>query len=308
MRSYRAGVARATTLAHPIVIVCALAGGSRVASAQAAPEPPVAAAPAAPSAAVDPHPDWATLPEEAREELECLERVAHPTPAIVEEWHRTVPPSFIVRGRVVAGGFMGGDGRGPAAKIPGASNVGLDYGYDLAAAGTLALLHPLQLDGAVRYMGGGSSSQLQADVTAGFAFREYGDRWVPAGATAGGGVVHSWSSHCQTRRNDFVLQAGLKLFRETLTQPEVSRSIPALQLGLASHHLAGSAVDSAFAVLWAPGQKACGAQVSFGASRLLIAIPIPVDWLYTGMNLGALVGSGARLWWMTVDLGVAFEL
>jgi len=279
-----------------------------VAQTTAAPAP--TATPAA--APVDAHPEWAELPSEAREELECLDRAEHPTPEIIERWHRKVPPSFIARGRVVGGFFMGGDDKGPAPKPTGANadnpNVGLGFGWDAGAMGTLGLLHPLQLDGAVRYFHGGESSMMHADVTAGFAFRTYGDRWVEAGATAGGGIVHSWDSHCQTRRKDWVLQGGFKLLRETLNQPSASRSVPALQLGLSSHHLAGSAVDFSLAGLWAPSQKAYGGQLSFGASRVLIAIHVPVNWLYTSMNMGTLMGHDVRMWWFTVDLGVALEL
>jgi hypothetical protein len=284
-----------------LVLAAAFAAAPRAASAEA---PLAAAAPVA-----DPHPEWADLPEEVREQLACEDRAAHPTPAILETWRTKVPPSFLLRARAVGGVYVGGDSRGPAPRPTGADNpnTGLDVGWQAGAAATLALLHPLQLDGALRYFHGGSSSMLQADVTAGFAFRTYGERWVKAGATAAGGVVHSWDSHCQTRRKDWVIQGGLKLLHESLKQPSASRSIPALQVGLSSHHLAGSAVDFSIAGLWAPGEKAYGGQVSFGASRTLIAIHVPVDWLYTSMNMGALVGHDVSLWWMTLDLGVAFE-
>jgi hypothetical protein len=279
------------------------------AALSAAPGAASAEAPAPPAPAADPHPEWADLPGEVREQLECEDRAEHPTPAIIEAWRAKVPPSFLLRARAVGGVYVGGDGRGPAPRPTGAENpnTGFDVGWQAGAAATLALLHPLQLDGAFRYFHGGSSSTMQADVTAGFALRTYGERWVKAGATAAGGVVHSWDSHCQTRRKDWVIQGGLKLLHETLKQPRASRSIPALQVGLSSHHLAGSAVDFSIAGLWAPGQKAYGGQLSFGASRTLIAIHVPVDWLYTSMNMGALVGHDVSLWWLTLDLGVAFE-
>ena len=95
---------------------------------------------------------------------------------------------------------------------------------------------------------------------------------------------------------------------ETIRSPGASRTIPALQLGFASHHLAGSAVDFSVAGLWSPTKSAYGGQLSFGASKLLIAIEIPVKWIYTNMSFGGLFGPEVADWWATLDLGLALEL
>lgn len=208
------------------------------------------------------------------------------------------------------------------AMASGADGSGLGLGVQLE--GSLGLFDPLYVGAGLRWL---SATQFHADAVVGLNFRVYGTRWIKAGASVSSGVVHAWGSNCQVRRTDYALVAGGKyIWRGADAGPYLSvidavesgqpvvgnAHVTALQLGIqqVERRSARSPMGGwSITALYDPVNGGYGAQGSYQGQGVILVFPGPKA-AYTGFTAGALfAGNYSTMpYWLTIDLGVAFEI
>lgn len=204
-----------------------------------------------------------------------------------------------------------------------ASAGGLDLGWGAQVEGSIGLLNPLYLGGGLRWtslslLKDDSVSQFQADAVVGFTFRSYGRTWIKAGSSTSGAIVHTWSGNCQVRRTDYSLIGGVKYFYLGAPRPESgstvtgSSHVTALQIGVQQVQRRSARSPQggwSLAALYDPISAGYGLQGSFTGQGILLFFPGP-RFIYTGITAGAMLSKNyaSTPFWMTIDLGAAFEL
>lgn len=255
--------------------------------------------------------DLRGLPPDVRAELLCEREGDKSVLENLERMKERVPDHYIAWLRAGLSGTLGAGSD--------SSGVGLGAHVD----GSLGLLHPLYLGANVRWM---SATQVQLDALVGFNFRSYGNKWIKAGASVTGRVAYSWSSNCQVRRTDYAVVAGGKyLLQEAARGPQLTitesdaagripgaRHITALQLGVqqVERRTANSPGGGwSFSLLYDPLNEGYGAQGGFQGQGIILFFPGP-KMAYTGVSAGAMFSRNydSLPFWLTLDLGVAFEL
>lgn len=252
------------------------------------------------------------LPPEVRGEILCERNGDLSVPENRENLLAEVPDRYVAWLRA---GMSGGLGSG-------ADKTGLGMGAQVEAS--VGLLNPFYLGGGFRWL---SATQIHVDAVAGFNFRTYGTKWIKAGVSTSGSVVHAWSSNCQVRRTDYAIVAGGKYLLRTAEvgpylpiiegpepgQPLVGTAhMTALQLGI--QHVERRSARSplggwSLSLLYDPINVGYGAQGSYQAQGLLLFFPGPKA-VYTGFSGGLLYSQnyGRIPFWFTIDLGAAFEI
>lgn len=247
---------------------------------------------------------WAD--DEMGEKEKCVASIADESTPTLAKRHEAVAPNFVAQVQATGGGFVGGGyggsfGYDGPAKDPST----LGYGWNAAVRGDVDLLHPLWLGGTLALYSGPNRAAVQLDAIAGLSSRTYGPRWVPAGRVNNNGIVTAWDGHCQLRRAESTLFAGLKTqiaFGAAKGEPDPHNWM-ALQLGYLSTFKVNNLSAWSIAALVDPYHKAFGAQYHLGGTGFY-GLP---KWFYVGTQGGAMLAGEIKGGWFTFDLGVKLE-
>jgi hypothetical protein len=269
-----------------------------------APAPVPQPTPASPTAQPLPTP---TKPKLVTANTACEEENKFLTPQLVNERNKLVREDYYAKLALTWAPFAAGIVDLPIDLIEGFEPEAFDAGSQYAAQLTLGAFSPLFLQGTARLYDG-EDPFWHIDALAGLSLRRYGNSATSVSRSFSGRTVSGQDVLCQLRRNDLVFVVGGKVVKRdnTLSDP-TDNLFGALQLGFA-RVFKNSKVsrDWSATVLLDPARKGVGGQLHYGASGSIFLIP-SLPFVYSSVDLGAILGPELISYWGTLNVGIQLE-